>query len=308
MSPCASALYSAAMKSLPAGARIDQGRGGLERLVLEAGEGETHVYTHGANVFHFQPKGGRPVLTASSRSEFEAGAPGKAIRGGVPICFPWFGGKAGEPAAPPHGVARLLTWGIDSVTREADGRLKAVLSLASGDFTRGKFPHDFALSLTVTVGRSLAMTLAVRNTGGAPFTFEEALHSYLAVSDARQIAIAGLEKTTYIDKTDAFKRKVAGDEPLVLTGETDRVFLGTRATVSVSDPAWQRRIVVSKSGSDTTIVWNPWSEKAKTIPDLGDDDWTGMVCVETANAADNAITLAPGQTHTVEARIEVQSA
>jgi glucose-6-phosphate 1-epimerase len=295
------------MRTLPAGVRVDQGRGGLERLVLEAGESETHVYTHGANVFHFQPKGGRPVLTASSRSHFEAGAPGKPIRGGVPICFPWFGGKAGDTTAPPHGVARLLTWGIDSVTREADGRLRAVLSLASGDYTRGQFPHDFALSFTVSVGRSLEMALAVRNTGGAPFTFEEALHSYLAVSDVRQIAITGLEQTTYIDKTDAFRRKAAADEPLVLRGETDRVFLGTRARLALSDPGWRRRIVVSKSGSDTTIVWNPWSEKAKTIPDLGDEDWTGMVCIETANAADNAITLGPGQAHTVTALIEAHS-
>ena len=295
------------MRTFPDGVRVDQGRGGLERLVLEAAESETHVYTHGANVLHFQPKGGHPVLTASSRSEFVAGAPGKAIRGGVPICFPWFGGKAGDAAAPPHGVARLLTWTIDAVTKESDGRLRAVLSLANGAYTRGQFPHDFALTFTVTAGRSLEMALAVRNTGAGPFTFEEALHSYLAVSDVRQIAITGLEKTTYIDKTDALRRKAAADEPLVLCGETDRVFLGTRARVALSDPGWQRRIVVSKSGSDTTIVWNPWSEKAKTIPDLGDADWPGMVCIETANAADNAITLEPGQAHTLTALIEAHS-
>ncbi len=292
------------MASYPDGARVDQGQGGLERLVLAAKEGEAHVYLHGAHVAHFQPKHEKPVLMMSSKSLFEAGSPGKAIRGGVPICFPWFAAKAGDAAAPVHGVARLLPWRIETVQAESNGRLRATLLLESGAYTRGVFPHDFALRFVVSVGSSLGMELTVRNTGKAPMTFEEALHSYLAVSDARNIALAGLENAAFIDKTDAFKRKVAPAGALTIHGETDRVYPGTLASVTVTDPGWQRRIVVSKAGSSTTIVWNPWSEKAKVIPDLGDDDWRGMICVETANAADNAVTLAPGASHVVSARIE----
>jgi glucose-6-phosphate 1-epimerase len=297
-------LYSLNMAGYPEGVRVDRGQGGLERLVLEAREGEAYVYLHGANVAHFQPKLDKPVLMMSRKSVFEAGSPGQPIRGGVPICFPWFGVKAGDAAAPPHGVARLLPWRIESVAAEAGGRLRATLTLESDGYTRGVFPHDFALRFVVSVGASLGMELTVRNTGQGPLTFEEALHSYLAVSDVRQIALTGLEGATYIDKTDAFKRKVAPPGALEVRGETDRVFLGTQAAVTLRDPAWQRRIVVTKKGSNTTIVWNPWSQKAKVIPDLGDDDWQGMVCVETANAADDAIVLAPGATHVVSATIE----
>jgi glucose-6-phosphate 1-epimerase len=293
------------MTTLPDGVRIDKGPGGLERLVLAAAEGEAHIYTHGANVAHFQPKGGRPVVMMSSKAQFEAGSPGKAIRGGVPICFPWFGARAGDANAPVHGVARLLTWGVEAVTREADGRLRATLTLASNDYTHASLPQDFALAYVVTVGTSLELALTVRNTGQAPLSCEVALHTYFAVSDAREVAITGLERATYVDKADGFARKTAGDEPITLTRETDRVFVGTQAAVSLVDPGWRRRIVVSKSGSNTTIVWNPWIEKARAIPDLGDDDWQGMVCIETANAADDALTLAAGASHATVARIAV---
>ena len=293
------------MKVFPAGARLERGAGGLERLVLAAQAGEAHVYTHGAHVAHFQPVGGRPVLMMSSRAQLEAGVPGKPIRGGVPICFPWFGARAGDAQAPMHGVARLLTWDVESVTQEDQGRLRAVFALTSNDYTRGIFPQDFALRHTVTVGDSLEMALTARNTSATELACEMALHSYFAVSDARQVAIRGLERATYLDKTDAWARKTAGNDPVVFAGETDRVFVGTQSTVTLADPGWQRRIVVGKSGSNTTVVWNPWIEKARAIADLGDDDWKGMVCIETANAADNALALAPGAVHTMVATISV---
>lgn len=267
---------------------------------------EAHVYTHGAHVAHFQPAGRRPVLMMSSQAQFEAGAPGKAVRGGVPICFPWFGPRAGDGKAPMHGVARLLTWDVESVTPEEQGRLRAILTLTSNDHTRGVFPQDFALRYSVTVGQSLEMALTARNASATQLPCEMALHSYLAVSDARQVVIRGLERATYLDKTDNLARKIAGDEPITITRETDRVFVGTQATVTLVDPAWERRIVVGKSGSSTTVVWNPWVEKARAIPDLGDDDWRSMVCIETANVADDALTLAAGAAHTMTATISVE--
>ena len=294
------------MMRLPDGARLERAADGLDRLVLAARGGEARVYTHGAHVTHFQPEGTRPVLMMSSQARFEAGTPGKPIRGGVPICFPWFGPRAGHAQAPMHGLARLLTWQIESVTQEDQGRLCATLALASNDYTRSVFAQDFALRYTVTVGPSLEMALTVRNTGPGPLACEVALHSYLAVSDARQVLIRGLERAAYLDKTESLKRKVAGEDPIVIAGETDRVYLATRATVTLRDPGWRRCIVVRKSGSDSTVVWNPWIEKARAIEDLGDDDWQRMICIETANVAGDALTLGAGAEHVTVAAISVE--
>jgi D-hexose-6-phosphate mutarotase len=240
----------------------------------------------------------------SGESRFEAGKP---IRGGVPVCFPWFGPKAGSPEAPMHGFARILAWTVSAVTRGPDGGLRAVLELSAAASARGGFPHELALSLTLSVGRSLRMALAVRNLNGAPTTFEEALHSYFAVSDVRQVRIRGLEGVGYVDKTVAMARKPGETGPITIVAETDRVYTGTTGTVTIEDPGWRRRIVVSKAGSATTVVWNPWIAKAKAMPDFGDDEWTGMACVETANAGDDAVTLAPGASHVMTASIEVTS-
>lgn len=292
------------MERYPDGARLEKGPGGLDRLVLHAVEGEALVYLQGAHVAHFQPQGEKPVLWMSAESRFEAGKP---LRGGVPICFPWFGPKAGSPDAPLHGFARILPWTIGTIAREADGRLRAVLDLSAEAATRGGFPRELSLSLGVTVGRSLRMELTARNVDSAAVTFEEALHSYFAVSDVRQVRIRGLEGVSYVDKTAAMARKPGEAGPISIAAETDRVYAGTSGTVTIEDPGWRRRIVVSKSGSRTTVVWNPWVAKAKAMPDFGDEEWTGMLCVETANAGDDAVTLGPDASHAMTATIEVQA-
>ena len=292
------------MERYPDGARLEKGPGGLDRLALHAVEGEALVYLQGAHVAHFQPKGEKPVLWMSAASRFEAGKP---LRGGVPICFPWFGPKAGSPDAPLHGFARILPWAVASVVREAGSSLRAVLELSAEAAARGGFPRELSLSLAVTVARSLRMELTVRNVDSAAVTFEEALHSYFAVSDVRQVRVRGLEGMPYVDKTAAMARRPGDSEPLAITAETDRVYLGATGTVTIEDPGWRRRIVTGKSGSTTTVVWNPWVAKAKAMPDFGDEEWTGMLCVETANAMDGAVTLAPGAAHVMTATLEVQA-
>jgi glucose-6-phosphate 1-epimerase len=290
------------MERLPDGARLEKGPGGLERLVLSASDGEAVVTLQGAHITHFQPHGERPVLWMSSQSRFEAGKP---IRGGVPICFPWFGPKAGSADAPLHGFARILPFSVRSVTPGTDGSLVAILDLPASAAARGGFPHELALSLAVTVGRSLHMELTVGNTDAAARTFEAALHSYLAVSDVRRVRLHGLEGTAFVDKTAAMARKPGESAPIAIAAETDRVYLGTASSVTIEDPGWRRHLVVAKSGSSTTVVWNPWVAKAKAMPDFGDEEWSGMVCVETANAMDDAVTLAPGATHVMTATLSV---
>jgi glucose-6-phosphate 1-epimerase len=146
------------------------------------------------------------------------------------------------------------------------------------------------------------MELSIQNTGAAPVTFEEALHTYLAVSDVRQARVEGLSGRDYLDKVDGMKRKTQSG-PITITGETDRVYLDTPDTVTIQDPAAGRRITVSKERSASTVVWNPWLEKSKKMPDFGDYEWPRMLCVETANVAENALTLAPGARHVMRATV-----
>jgi len=289
------------MERLPDGARVESGPGGLERLALHAGASEALVYLHGAHVVHFRPHGAEPVLWVSRESRYESGKP---IRGGVPVCFPWFGPKAGAPDAPLHGFARIRPWTLRSVAKDAGGALRASLELVSDASTRAFFPHDLRVSLEVVVGPALGLTLTVRNEGPSPFAYEEALHSYFAVADVRAVRIRGLEDAGFVDKTAAGARRPAEETEVAIAGETDRVYTGTTATVSIEDPGLARRIKVAKAGSRTTVVWNPWIAKAKAMPDFGDDEWPGMVCVETANALDDAVTVGPGDFHATSVTIE----
>jgi glucose-6-phosphate 1-epimerase len=290
---------------MPYDGRIERGAGGLDRLVIEAADGTAHLYLHGAHVTHFQPRGARPVLFLSRESQFTGGMPGKAIRGGVPLCFPWFGPKTGDAAAPAHGFARLLAWDVDEVARDDRGRVRASLRLSANDYTRRFFPNDFAATLAVTVDARLHLELIVRNAGQEPMVIEEALHAYFAVSDVRRVSILGLERASYVDKTDAFARKPAEAAPLVITRATDRVYPGARGDVTIEDLGWARRIVVRKAGSATTVVWNPWIESAKAMADFGDSEWIEMACVETANVMADAVTIASGEQHVMSATIEV---
>lgn len=286
--------------------RIEKGSGNLDRLTITAAEGDAHVYLHGAHVTYFQPRGARPVLFLSEKSQFVGGAPGKAIRGGVPVCFPWFGPNAVLPSAPAHGFARLLAWRCGSVVDEPGGDVTATLHLAPNPYTKTLFAYDFEATLRVRVGARLTLELGVRNTSSVPFTIEEALHSYFAVGDARRVSITGLETVAYLDKTEGGVRKEAAGAPIRFTGETDRVYPHTTARVTIEDPVWQRRIHVDKAGSASTVVWNPWVAKAKAMADFGDDEWPAMACVETANVGGEAVSVDPGAAHTMRAALSVE--
>jgi D-hexose-6-phosphate mutarotase len=281
---------------------FEEGPNGLVRAVVGGAGGQAHVYLHGAHVTHFAPDGQASVLFTSARSFY---ARDKAIRGGVPVIFPWFGPRAGHPSAPMHGFARTAEWEVVAVERPGGGPPSIVLGLASSEATRTAWEHDFEVRYRVTVGTVLDLALEVRNTSARPFTFEEALHTYLAVADVTGVGITGLAGTTYIDKVDGMRRKPQDAGPMRITGETDRVYLATGAACTVDDPRGGRRLVVDKDGSATTVVWNPWRDKAKAMSDLGPDEWQSMVCIETANAADNAVTLAPGARHAMRATLRV---
>lgn len=285
--------------AIPGSVDVAEGRGGLPRLSVTTPAAAAEIYLHGGHVTQFVPAGGRPIMFVSGKSHF---ADGKPIRGGVPVIFPWFGPNAADPALPAHGFVRARRWELAAVDRAADGAVTVRLTAGPDAQSREMWPREFALGYTVTVGRSLSMALAVRNTGEKPFRFEAALHTYLAVSDVRTVRVDGLAGREYLDKTAGGARRTQTESPFGITGETDRLYLNTPDTVTVTDPAGAaagqpRAINVSKQGSASTVVWNPWIAKAAALSDFGDDEWPHMLCVETANAADNALTLGPGEQH-----------
>jgi glucose-6-phosphate 1-epimerase len=192
----------------------------------------------------------------------------------------------------------LAAWEIAETGQNTDGSAMVVLTLKSSDATRAVWPYDFFLRYVITVGPSLDMALTTDNRSADVFTFDEALHTYFAVSDVRRISITGLENTPYIDKVEGGNRKTQGSEPLQLTGETDRVFLGTEKPCVIHDPE-HPSIQVTKEGSRCTVVWNPWETKAESAPDMAGGQWPAFVCVEAVNTAEYAVTLAPGAVHTL---------
>lgn len=284
---------------LPDSVRIETGQGGLRRLVIGAPQAGAEIYLHGAHITGFQPRGQKSVMFMSGKSWFEAGKP---IRGGVPICFPWFGAQTdGRPA---HGFVRLSEWNLTGAEQRNDA-VEINFQFVSNAATCKQWDGEFEANFRVTIGTALGMELRVRNTSSQPIRIEEALHTYLAVSDVRQVSIAGLAGATYFDKVGTPHTEIEGTTPIRITAETDRIYLNTKATCIVDDPGWKRRISVEKTGSDTTVVWNPWIAKAKAMPDFGDDEWPAMLCIETCNVREHAINLAPGQSHTMSATVRV---
>jgi glucose-6-phosphate 1-epimerase len=277
---------------------------GLVKAAISLDGISGELYLQGAHLTAWQPPGERPVLFTSPNSAF---APGRAIRGGIPIIFPWFGPSRHAPAAPQRGFARTTPWRLDGV--ETAGRESLTLTLSLGDGNVGSpfWPEPFRAIYTVTFAQTLSLRLAVQNRATHSIIFEEALHTYFAISDISTIAISGLAGTTYIDKTDAARRKLQTAALLTITGETDRVYLDTPGRCAIEDRGWRRRVVIEKVGAASSVVWNPWAEKAAAMVDLGDPAWRGMVCVETGNVADNEVRLAADDEHRISTVISVDA-
>ncbi|MCU1224789.1 MAG: D-hexose-6-phosphate mutarotase [Edaphobacter sp.] len=276
---------------------------GLTRANVTTPAAKATIYLQGAHLAAWQPTGQQPVIFMSRKSDFE---PGKPIRGGVPIAFPWFAidrnpnRYKGQPG-PSHGFARLQDWTLAFAALSGDD-LHLTFTLTPTQMSRDMGFDHFRLAFQLTIGHSLTMQLAVANDAAAPLVFEEAFHTYFEVVDVHEVTVTGLEPTPFIDKTDNMREKPSANAPLTFTGFTDRVYCNTAATCVIHDVAGRRNITVAKTDSNTTVVFNPWKE----LPDMGPDEWHEMVCVETVNAAANAVTLAPGKTHIMQAHITVE--
>lgn len=262
------------------------------------------IYLHGAHVTHFQPRSSpHPVLWMSKSSLFK---PDKAIRGGVPICFPWFGPKPDDAKAPAHGFARVRDWTVESVERDPAGAVVATFGLKSDDATKRSWNADFVARYIVMIANELSLRFTVQNRGRERVRYEAALHSYFTVGDIRRTEVRGLESASYLDRLQPGKTFTQDHIPIRFDRETDRTYINTDAVTTIVDPVLERRIINRKFNSQSTVVWNPWIDKAKAMADFGDDEWPGMLCIETANAGPNAVELEPGQSHSMSAIISVE--
>ena len=273
---------------IPQRVTIVKGGGDLPKISVKTDWSTAEIYLLGAHVTGFQKNGEPPLLFMSSASQFTVG---KAIRGGVPIIFPWFGAREGFPS---HGFARVTEWEFEESFATPDGSVTLRFRLPTVAHAAGSPSED--VTFAVTVSDRLTMELNVANPSRTEnLSFENCLHTYFAIGDIAEVEIAGLAGKTYIDKVDNFRPKLESAEAVRISSETDRVYLNTTGPVEIHDSRCHRKIRVEKIGSASTVVWNPWADKAKQMSDFGDDEYKQMICVEAGNVAQNKINLAPGE-------------
>jgi glucose-6-phosphate 1-epimerase len=287
--------------AIPGVAQIVPGNDGQPKVRITSAAATAEIYLHGAHLTSWIPAGAEEVIFLSSKAQYQDG---KAIRGGVPVCFPWFNAKTDDPKAPSHGLVRTKTWELESTTHEGNA-IAVSLSTASDEATRKWWPHEFRAVQRITISSHLQMELTVSNTGASPFTFQEALHTYYHVGNVRDVRLASLDGVTYQDNTQGNIEKLQHGDNL-FTQRIDNAYVNTEAELELTDPSLNRRIHIGKQNSRNTVVWNPWDELAGEMSDLG-DEWPHFVCVEAANIRANAVTLQPAEQHTMTATIRVES-
>ncbi len=272
---------------------FELGEGGLAKAIIANEFANAEIYLHGAHVTHFQPKGQQPILWMSRLAKYQADA---ALRGGIPVIWPWFGAHPSDESKPSHGFARTMEWSIAKTDVSASGATVITLTLSDTPETRMLWDHAFLLTLTLTVDTKMQVELTATNSGSGSFEAGAALHTYFKVGDIDKIHITGLDGCDYLDKVTGFDRK-RQNGPIRFASEVDRIYLDTAGEALIHDEQIGRTISVAKSGSCSTVVWNPWSTRAVNIGDFPDDGYKTMVCVETTNAATDVRTIAPGSAH-----------
>lgn len=274
---------------IPGRVRVATGTGGLPKISITTKVSAAEIYLLGAHVTGFQKNGEPPLLFMSAKSWF---APGKPIRGGVPVCFPWFGAREGDAA---HGFARVTDWELVKTVASPDGTV--TLHFRLPEIPERPAWKNLRTELVATVSDRLTMELIATNNSPAALEIENCLHTYFHVGDIGAVSIAGLQSAPFLDNAVGGNgaRKVENDLVLRITKETNRVYPNHAGTVEIRDEKFRRTIRVEKSGSNSTVVWNPWTTQ-KLPDDFDPAEHKQMVCVESGNVKQNRISLAPGKT------------
>ncbi|MEL6437799.1 MAG: D-hexose-6-phosphate mutarotase [Cyanobacteria bacterium J06621_8] len=285
--------------------KFSEGGGGFPLVEVSNKFAQATISLYAGHILSFKPVGqAEDAIFVSSKVNYQAG---KAIRGGAPICWPWFGPDPEGKGRPNHGFARNSFWQMREVVTTAEGAIQIVLGLVDTPETRAIWDYSFDLAIAITVGQVLTVDLITHNTGSQKFSITQALHTYFKIGDIDQVTVLGLKDCDYLDKVDGGQQKTQTEE-VTFSGECDRIYLEVPPELVIDDPALNRKIKVTAKNSTTAIVWNPAAKIAEAMADMGDLDYQHFVCVETANAAQEIIEIAPGDRYIMSAQYAVSAA
>lgn len=285
--------------------RFARGRGGLVMIEVANAHATALISPHGGQVLAYRPvDAAADLLFVSDRAYFSAG---KAIKGGIPVCWPWFGPDPQDKGRPAHGFVRAWAWTVLASEALPDGSTRVRLGVADDKDSRAIWPQYFNLLLDIRVAETLSVDLVTRNAGDRPFRITQGLHTYLNIGEVGGVRVEGLEGCRYLDKARGAADAVATQHgPVRFEGEVNRIYEDVPPLLAVVDPALGRRIRIASEGSRTAVVWNPWAETARAMGDLDDQDYLRFICVETVNTASEVIEIPPGETHRLTARYRVE--
>jgi len=273
---------------------------------ISHGGAELLVAQQGAQILSYQREGEQPLIWLNDQAVFKHGTP---VRAGVPVCWPWFGVFARNPepvqamlaspaGAGSHGLVRAMDWQLQAIDSSTDDNLRIDFTLPEAEGKLPGWPHKVALKLSIILGDHLSVSLTTTNLGDDDVALSQALHSYFAVSDVRDVHVEGVAGLKYIETLDDWKVVEQANE-LRFAGETDRIYKGVPAQLTIVDPVWKRRVRLTSSGANAAVIWNPWIDRAAQLSDMADDGWQRMLCIETANVMDDIVVLLPGAEHTL---------
>lgn len=278
------------------------GEGGIPIIEVQNKQATAVISLQGAHLLRWQPAGEEDVIWLSNDAKF---AMGKSVRGGIPICWPWFGAHESNATYPAHGFARTVMWQVKGTAALSDDETQITFSLDTttlDDNYQTMWPLPSLAEYCLTIGKTLTMELTTFNQSKQAMTIGQALHTYFQVADVTHTSIYGLEGRNYLDKTDGFKRK-SQSGPVTIASEVDRVYLQTPDDVVIDDQ--QRKIMIQKQGSQSTVVWNPWQAVAEKMGDLGKDGYRKMLCVESANAMEDSVLINAGEHYTLRSSYQL---
>lgn len=288
---------------IPGQLKFIQGGGGLPFIEVTTANSSALISVYAGQVLSFRPAGEvDDLMFLSEKAYYQTG---KAIKGGAPVCWPWFGADPQGLGRPAHGFVRNRMWNVVATEITVSGSIRVILGLEDTPETIEIWPQSFTLMLEITVGRSLNLELVTRNTGDQLFPVTQAFHTYFKVGDISQVSVSGLEDTDYIDKVDnsALKKQIG---PVVINEEVDRIYLGVRDELVINDIALNRRIRIRSGGSKTAVVWNPWAKISADMADLQDNDYRNLLCAETTNAATDVVEVSPGRESRLVANYSIE--
>jgi glucose-6-phosphate 1-epimerase len=283
--------------------RFMTGKGGFTLIEINNGMARALISCYAGQVLSYRRAGEtEDLLFVSEQAYFQ---PGKAIKGGIPICWPWFGADPEGRGRPAHGFVRNRDWQVLGTTLQEDHTVSVRLGITPDEEIRALWPHPFALTLEITVGRVLELDLRSFNPDTLPLAVTQGLHSYFRVGDVASVQVLGLEGKSYIDKMDRAAIKTQAGA-VTIADEVDRIYTGVGRELMIEDPVLERRIRITSEGSASAVVWNPWAATAASMADLGDQEYHKMLCVETTNAGSDSVTIVPGENYRLAACYSIE--